>query len=111
MIYSLKVAILFNFQFLLILVCLISLIFFKDGIEIDCLLAVNSPFVLLAKSIYKKAELKIKTKKHVAIDHCHSFSKDHNKFRKKWVGKSGIYKITCLLNNKFYYYGSSTKYI
>ncbi|KAG2195733.1 hypothetical protein INT47_004837 [Mucor saturninus] len=27
--------------------------------------------------------------------------------RKKWMGQSGIYKITCLLNNKFYYYGSS----
>jgi hypothetical protein len=23
------------------------------------------------------------------------------------MGQSGIYKITCLLNNKFYYYGSS----
>lgn len=61
----------------------------------------------MAKSIYKKAEFKIKTKKHVAVDHCHSFSENHNKFRKKWMGQSGIYKITCLLNNKFYYYGSS----
>lgn len=75
--------------------------------EINCLLAISNPFVSLARSIYKKADLKIKYKKHIAIDHCHNFAEEQSKFRKKWRNQCGIYKITCLLDKRFYYYGSS----
>lgn len=75
--------------------------------EINSLLAISNPFVSLARSIYKKADLKIKYKKHIAIDHCHNFAEEQSKFRKKWRNQCGIYKITCLLDKRFYYYGSS----
>lgn len=50
-------------------------------------------------------------KKHKSLDHykkCSSLEeKDFLKFRKKWKGKSGIYKLTFLPCRLFTYFGSS----
>lgn len=46
-------------------------------------------------------------KKHVCVDHCRYFAKDHLEFRKRWAGRSGVYKITFLPFRLFTYYGSS----
>jgi group I intron endonuclease len=50
-----------------------------------------------------------KNKKHTYVEHCSSFSKDHNLFQKKWLNLSGIYKITFLPIKMFTYIGSSKK--
>lgn len=46
-------------------------------------------------------------KKHVSIDHCRFFYKEHIIFQNKWKGISGIYKISFLPLRLFTYYGSS----
>jgi group I intron endonuclease len=48
-----------------------------------------------------------KRKKHIFIEHCKNFIKDHNLYQKKWLNISGIYKITFLPLKLFSYYGSS----
>jgi hypothetical protein len=49
-----------------------------------------------------------KFKKHVYVDHCHNFAENHLEFRKKWSGRSGVYKITFRPFRLFTYYGSSS---
>lgn len=124
MIYSLKNVVKFekslDFKYTLLLIILLSisifyetdsnfdqLLGFENEMETNYSLAISTPFVSLAKAIYKKANFRIKYKKHTAIDHCHNFAEEQSKFRKKWKNQCGIYKITCLLDKKFYYYGSS----
>lgn len=50
----------------------------------------------------------VRLKKHKAVDHCNNVPINLVTFRKKWKGKSGIYKITFLPFRLFSYYGSSS---
>lgn len=46
-------------------------------------------------------------KKHKVIDHCGDVCNDLTKFRNKWKGVSGVYKITFRPYRQFTYWGSS----
>lgn len=85
----------------------------KDVNKNSTLIKTNNIFLEEEKSLincilkYRTWSFIERYKKHVYVDHCPNFVKNHNIFQKKWKNKSGIYKITFLPCRLFTYYGSS----
>lgn len=67
----------------------------------------SNNILIILKTIFNLYNCTLTKKKHISIDHCKNFYKNHSIFIKKWQGKSGIYKITLHPFKMFYYYGSS----